>query len=572
MRSYTSLFLLFIIVSSEAIAQYSGGSGTEQDPYIIACRNDLFNIGQNPEHWGNYFLQTADIVMGSYDDVTPYTPPGSDFFNPFTGGFNGNGYIIKDFGVDQNQSNLGLFGYLLYPAQLLNINLVNVTVEGDSCIGALAGTSEANIINCSIDGSVAGTYNVGGMVGCNGGRIFDCHCSGTVTGTDTVGGLCGKNAFNFDMFQVIGCGTIDSSFSRSSVNATRYAGGLCGENPEYLSSIINCYALGPVSADYAVGGLCALNIAGADISGCYSDNIITGGSYAAGLVALNYGASISSCYSSGSLTGSSFIGGLCACNDGEYITYDGYQWGWIDCSFSDCDISVSGSNNVIGGLCAQNNSGIICCFDYNDIYIEGDNNSVGGLIGSNEYCVNSYSYGNVYISGEYNSIGGFVCNTVGHMGDCYERGKIYDNGTNNAVMPFYVVNSNIIEDCFWDIEFMNIPDPESGGVDTDGVVGITTAQMMDINTFLNAGWDFTGETQNGIDDFWKMGIIPVTYCQNCIDILDFALVAQCWMNNQCGLASTCHYVDLLVDHMVDINDLAILTAHWLSYDPITRFH
>ena len=571
-------FLVFLLVCfpTVAAAQYSGGNGTELDPYIIASKNDLFNIGQNPEHWDRYFLQTENIVMGSFNDSSPenmYTPPGINFFNPFTGAYNGNGFEIQDLSIDQNQSDLGLFGYLLYPAQLLNINLVNVNIKGDSCVGALAGISEANVINCTVGGIVAGTYNVGGMIGCNGGRIYDCHTSGSVAGSDTVGGICGVNAFYFYDLQIVCCGLLDSSYSTSAVNATKYAGGICGENPDYISKIHNCYALGTVSADYAVGGLCAFNNAGAEISGCYSDNAVTGGSYAAGLVAMNLGASISNCYTSGCVTGTSYIGGLCAYNDGEYLpTYNDYCWGWIDCSFSDCNISVTGNNNVIGGLCAQNNTGIICCFACNEIITYGQNNTIGGLIGSNEYCVNSYSYGKIDIYGDYNSGGGFVCYTDGHIGDSYERGKINDYGDSNTIGPFYAVNSNVIENCFWDVEVMNIDDPEAGGVDTDGVEGITTSQMMDINTFLDAGWDFVGRTQNGIEDYWEMGIFPVTYCQNYIDIMDFSILAQCWYKDNCGLTSDCHFVDLLVDQIVDINDLAILTAYWLSYEPVIRAH
>ena len=355
MKSYVYLSLVFLFTclffcTSQALAQYSGGNGTEQEPYLIASRNDLFNIGQNPQHWDKFFLQTADITMGHYDDSNPqnmYTPPGTDFFNPFIGAFDGNGYEIRNLSIDQRQSNLGLFGFLLYPAQLMNINLINVDIKGDSCVGALAGTAEANAINCSVSGNVSGSSNIGGLIGCNGGRIYNCHTSGNVSGASTVGGICGINAFYVYELQIIGCGLLDSSYSTSAVLASSYAGGLCGENPEYQSTILNCYALGPVSADYAAAGLCAVNIIGGNISGCYADNLVTGGSYAAGLVSFNLGSSISNCYSSGSVSGNTYVGGLCALNDSEYSSvYCDYWWGWIDCSFSDCDIVAECNNSV----------------------------------------------------------------------------------------------------------------------------------------------------------------------------------------------------------------------------------
>jgi len=33
---------------------------------------------------------------------------------------------------------------------------------------------------------------------------------------------------------------------------------------------------------------------------------------------------------------------------------------------------------------------------------------------------------------------------------------------------------------------------------------MTTAQMQDLAIYLDAGWDFIGETANGTEDLWKM--------------------------------------------------------------------
>jgi hypothetical protein len=40
----------------------------------------------------------------------------------------------------------------------------------------------------------------------------------------------------------------------------------------------------------------------------------------------------------------------------------------------------------------------------------------------------------------------------------------------------------------------------------DGVVvqDLTIAQMQDIDTYLDAGWDFVGETDNGREDIWTI--------------------------------------------------------------------
>lgn len=62
-----------------------------------------------------------------------------------------------------------------------------------------------------------------------------------------------------------------------------------------------------------------------------------------------------------------------------------------------------------------------------------------------------------------------------------------------------------ITSCFWDIQ-------TSGIMASSGGTGKTTAEMKTLSTFTSAGWDFTNETVNGANDFWRMctdGIIPI---------------------------------------------------------------
>ncbi len=52
-----------------------------------------------------------------------------------------------------------------------------------------------------------------------------------------------------------------------------------------------------------------------------------------------------------------------------------------------------------------------------------------------------------------------------------------------------------VNNCFWDTE-------TCGLIESYGGEGKTTAEMQMADTFLNAGWDFTGETENGTEDIW----------------------------------------------------------------------
>ena len=53
----------------------------------------------------------------------------------------------------------------------------------------------------------------------------------------------------------------------------------------------------------------------------------------------------------------------------------------------------------------------------------------------------------------------------------------------------------MFETCFWDVE-------TSGLTESSGGQGRTTAEMQTAVTFLAAGWDFIGETDDGTGGIW----------------------------------------------------------------------
>jgi len=65
----------------------------------------------------------------------------------------------------------------------------------------------------------------------------------------------------------------------------------------------------------------------------------------------------------------------------------------------------------------------------------------------------------------------------------------------------YNVNHLYLEDntigCFWDVQSSGEPNSAAG-------IPLTTAQMYNQNTFIDAGWDFAGEVANGGSDDWAM--------------------------------------------------------------------
>jgi Leucine-rich repeat (LRR) protein len=170
-----------------------------------------------------------------------------------------------------------------------------------------------------------------------------------------------------------------------------------------------------------------------------------------GLVGYNEGV-LSNCYSTGTVTGDEFVGGLV-----------GENWpGSLSNCYSGC--AVSGGSNVIGGLVGYSYGNVSNC--YSTGAVTGEGWDVGGLVGLNVGRVsNCYSTGNV--------IGG-VRDISGLVGRNY----------------FGTISSS-----FWDIQ-------TSGLTQSAGGTGLSTAAMQDINTYLNAGWDFVNEIVNGPNDVW----------------------------------------------------------------------
>ena len=60
----TSLVIVAtLVLITTAQAQYSGGSGTADDPYQIATYEDLLLLGETPEDYDKHFILTADIDL-----------------------------------------------------------------------------------------------------------------------------------------------------------------------------------------------------------------------------------------------------------------------------------------------------------------------------------------------------------------------------------------------------------------------------------------------------------------------------------------------------------------------------
>ena len=144
----------------------------------------------------------------------------------------------------------------------------------------------------------------------------------------------------------------------------------------------------------------------------------------------------------------------------------------------------------------RNSGDISACYSHGGV---NGYHYVGGFTGIGAGSIaNCYSTGVVY---GWFSVGGFMGVGDGRAASfpvsmCYSVCRVHAHGEHVGGFSGRRQNSEIIA-CFWDMEAGRI-------TDSDGAVGLTTGQMQEIDTYLDAGWDFTGETANGQKDVWVM--------------------------------------------------------------------
>ena len=482
---------------------YGGGTGEPNDPYLIYSAEQLNKIGLFTCHWDKDFKLMEGIDLGVFTgtsfNIIGYRV-GWINNKPFTGVFDGNGHTISNFTCTSTGTDyIGLFGYVTGEIKNLGVIDPNVNAGTGISVGSLVGINSGRITNCYVKGSsVTGHLYVGGLVGYNyDGTISNCYVEGgSVSGDSYVGGLVGEND-----------GIISHCYSTASVEGDEIVGGLVGEN-DYSGTIANCYSKGSVSGDEIVGGLIGYNDRGTIINS-YSTSSVTGRyDRVGGLMGENDRGSITGCYATGNVTGYIMVGGLAGKNLRGEIT-DCYAKGETIKGYS-----------AIGGLVGENGSysTIINCYSTGSIV--GDY-SVGGFVGFNYGTItNCYSTGSVWGEG---AVGGLVGETYdpGTITNCYATGSV--SGNNNAgglvgENGFFTTITNCystgsvsgvenvgglvggdyggkVTNSFWDIE-------TSGQEWSGGGTGLPTAEMQTMSIFTDTGWDFVGETVNGVEDIW----------------------------------------------------------------------
>lgn len=337
---------------------FAGGSGTASDPYQVATAEQLNQVRY---YLDAHFLQTEDIDLG----IAPYSTGegweplgegkiasnGSLAGDPFTGTFDGGGKTIYNLTIKSQRGWSGLFGHIR-DAELRNIHLENLNIEGTHYTGGLVGYSiESTISDSSVKGEVSGTSIFGGLVGYSlEGSIerssAEVRLSATQASHDQVvmdsgyiGGLVGGMHY----------GLIADSYSKGQLVTD-------GHSYTYVGGLVGHFAGGPGLKQH-VGTL--------DRS--YSDFVMN-------------------------VQQGSEIGGLVGRNDNGIIS-DAYALGALN-------VDLSADQGGIGGLVGYSSQGIIR-YSYAIVSVKGDQTkAIGGFVGGSDGAVYTSTYYDQEIAGQ----------------------------------------------------------------------------------------------------------------------------------------------------------------------------
>lgn len=272
------------ITPSAEMPAYSGGSGTETDPWQISSVADLqllantINNGDAAKfdanctdtgggipgnYHGYYFKQTKDLDLSNIASWDPIGYSGSCYF---AGHYDGGGYTISNAtSTGKNDAGgfatAGIFGWVAFGSvenlHVENANFVATGQNNYSYVGGIAGLCyESSIKNCSVvDSSMESKRDENNncaesIVGYSYNGTFEkCAAENNrVTSMAYAGGFVGEQADkkNVGKSTFTNCYTANCTVTAKTdkTNGLSFAGGFVGEVTRNALTVVNCYVYG----------------------------------------------------------------------------------------------------------------------------------------------------------------------------------------------------------------------------------------------------------------------------------------------------------------------------------------
>lgn len=421
--------------STVAVGSNHVGTGTADDPYMIACGTDFVDRICNPmvhgdTHEGEYFELSGNINLNTYDVTNgkgwePAGHFGDQSAVPFQGDLNGNDCAIDALLCFSDAGAGGLFYWLGEKSRIHNIEFNNVNLNGGEEVGAVASKASkgCRLDSLSVNGYIEGVKNVGGFVGHGEASFTACVSEVSISGADSgsaLGGFIGASE-EVSFTDCIRTGKIDAP-------STNYVGGYVGKQSTdesddgiFYAKFERCYTAGSIEGKSDVGGFAGRMAS--SFTDCYAAATLPLDSriyprkwdiFGANEAMVPYALEVKGYQSAGGFVGYSPV----------FLRGDN---GFIYKSTSKPSILTDdgGAGAIIGaGSCFGQNASFTSY-----AYVKGDDNYIGGLFG-NLYtadlngCVLT-NYGNVEGN---DHVGGIIGDTMyPYLDDCIleNTGNVY---------------------------------------------------------------------------------------------------------------------------------------------------
>ncbi len=374
------LVMLLGLLPTAALAAPASGSGTAEDPYLIATAQELVDFRDEVNDSAKKSTSTLCAKLTANIDLSnaEWTPIGkmtntySDYV-AFGGVFDGNGYQISGLKIDNAKPYQALFGYVK-GGIIKNLTVAgSVTTSSSSgyAAGIVAYGSQVTMENCTNQVTVNVTQK-----GYAAGVAAYAYTGSTITGCTNQGAVSGRGGY---LGGIVG--------TASGVTITN-----CINNGDVVDSMLSA------TYPYCVGGIAGSATSASRITNCGNTGAVTSRLKSTGGVVGTFAGTVEKCFNTGDVDGIYNVGGIVgAIYSKETKITDCYNLGKVTCNVPTKELSEKcskGVGGIVGNPGSTSNKGNVVTNCYNAGTITNADAAttditVGGVIGSSS--AKSYS-------------------------------------------------------------------------------------------------------------------------------------------------------------------------------------
>lgn len=295
----------------------------EDSTIIINNEEDLRAIANNLS--GNYILNDNIELTEDWSTV-------GDSNLTFYGTFDGNGYTISNFNM--NEENSAFIHSIAVSGVVKNLNIeIGTGINATSSAAGIAINNYGTIDNCTVSGKITNTGDyTGGIVATNYAEVNNCHTKTLIQGGTYTGGIIGY----------LSKGNLKGSSAVGSAVGTKYVGGAVGYmaygsvSTTATAGLVRCTDTS--TSDQATGGLIGYCHMGnssnsyTPINECYSTAYVSGYYNVGGFIGrlIGYG-NDNEAYTK-YITNSYSVGNVNGLNRaGSFVGYSDYRLDFVNC-------------------------------------------------------------------------------------------------------------------------------------------------------------------------------------------------------------------------------------------------